>query len=71
MAPAPAPAPADAVDGAAAAAPGEQAAPGRHAGGPAAGGRTGPEVRDGSLPGTVESQKDQWCESCTNQGVNL
>lgn len=54
---APAPAPADAVDRAATAAAGEEAAPGRHAGGPAAGRRTGSEVRDGSLPGTVERPK--------------
>lgn len=54
---APAPAPADAVDRAATAAAGEEAAPGRHAGGATAGGRAGSEVRDGSLPGTVERQK--------------
>lgn len=57
MAPAPTPAPAEAVDWAATAAAGEEAAPGRHTGGPAAGGRTGPEIRDRSLPGTVEGQK--------------
>lgn len=56
--PAPAPAPADAMNRAAAAAPREEAAPGRHAGGSTAGGRTGSEVRNGSLPGTVESQLD-------------
>lgn len=43
---------ADAVDGAAAAR--EEAAPGRHAGGTTAGGGARPEVRNGSLPGTVE-----------------
>ena len=63
MAPAPAPAPADAVDRASTAAASEEAAPGRHAGGPTARGRTGSEIRDGSLPGTVESQKGKWCET--------
>lgn len=55
MAAAATPAAADAVDRAATAAAGEEAAPGRHAGGPAAGGRAGSEVRDGSLPGTCDS----------------
>lgn len=55
MAAAPAPAPADAVDRAPAPAASEEAAPGRHAGGAAAGRRTGAEVRDGSLPGTCDS----------------
>lgn len=57
MAPAPAAAPAttQAVDRAATAAAGEDAAPRRHAGGAAAGEGTGSEVRDGSLPGTVRS----------------
>ncbi len=67
MAPAPAAAPAstpaDAVDWTPTAAAAEEAAPGRHAGGPTAGGWTGSEVRDGSLPGTVKSQIDNWCET--------
>lgn len=53
-------APADAVDGAVGAA--EEAAPGWHAAAPAARGRTGSEVRDGSFPGTVETQKDERSE---------
>lgn len=56
MASAATPAPADAVDQAATAAAGEEAAPGRHTGGPTAGGRTGSEVWNGSLSGTVERQ---------------
>lgn len=61
--------PAHTVDRAATAAAREEAAPGWHAGGSAAGGRTGSEVRDGALPGTVESQVDKWCE--TDSRMNL
>lgn len=63
MAPAPASAPAYAVDWAATTAAGEEAAPGRHTGGPTAGRRTGSEVRDGSLPGTVKDKKGKCCET--------
>lgn len=50
-----APAAAEAVQRAAAATVGEEAAPRRHAGAATARGRARSEVRDGSLPGTCDS----------------